>query len=165
MLECDLLLLVDIYKCVMQVMWIWTYHIVSCCCQNFEEFIKYWPFLQLNLLEKVCFRSVKKLFYLKQGYVKSPNSDNCRGKSARANWSFQSNFSTISCLSRNRGKLYFHFQKTGVNSQSSKNRGKITISLWNRGKNAKAPFSFNVFMNVPYRIYDLCLCSIVGVFY
>ena len=123
-------------------------------------FIKIW----FEIVRESSFQTCKMSFYSKTG-VKSPNSYNSRGKSARANWSFQSNFSTISCLSRNRGKLYFHFQKTGVNSQSSKNRGKITISLRNRGKNAKAPFSFNVFMNVPYRIYDLCLCSIVGVFY
>jgi hypothetical protein len=34
------------------------------------------------------------------------------------------------------GKLVLRFEITGVNSQSQKNRGKITISMQNRGKNA-----------------------------
>ena len=116
---------------------------MSCCYQNFEEFIKFWSFLQVI---KICFEFAressfqicKNIVLFKTG-VKSPNSDNSRGKFARANWSFQSIFNTVSCLSRNRGKLYLRFQKAGVKLQSSKNRGKITISLRNRGKNAKAP--------------------------
>ena len=76
--------------------------------------------------------------------VKSPNLHNSRGKSARANWSFHSNFNTVSSFSRNRGKLFLRFQKAVVNSPSSKSRGKITISLQNRDKNAKAPYLFAI---------------------
>ena len=114
---------------------------MSCCCQIFEEFIEFWSFLQVikiwfEIVRESSFQTCKMSFYSKTG-VKSPNSNNSRGKSARANWSFQSNFNIVNCLPRNRGKLYLHFQKTGVNSQSSKNRGKITISLQNRDTNAK----------------------------
>jgi len=84
--------------------------------------------------------------------VKSPNSTNNKGKTARVNWSFHSNFNTVNWLSRNRGKPFLHFQKAGVNSQSLKNRGKIIISLRNRGKNAKAP------KPKPNEGYSISLC-------
>ena len=115
----------------------------SCCCKNFEEFIKFLLFLQVikiwfEIVRESSFQTCKMSFYSKTG-VKSPNSYNSRVKSARANWSFPSNSNTITCLSRNRGILCLRFQKAGVNSQSWKNMCKSIISLRNRGKNVKTP--------------------------
>ena len=40
---------------------------------------------------------------------------------------------------QNRGKRLLRFEITGVKSQSLKRRGKIIITLWNRGRNAFSP--------------------------
>jgi hypothetical protein len=41
--------------------------------------------------------------------------------------------------SQNRGKRMLRFKIAGAKSQSLKSRGKITIAVWNRGRNTKFP--------------------------
>ena len=70
------------YMCLMQIIWNWTYHVASCCCQNFEEFIKFWSFLQdikiwFEFVRKSSFQTCKNVVIFKTR-VKSPNSDNSR---------------------------------------------------------------------------------------
>lgn len=40
---------------------------------------------------------------------------------------------------KSEGKWHLQFEKEGAKSQSSKNEGKITIRLRNRGRNTKVP--------------------------
>lgn len=61
--------------------------------------------------------------------------------------SFQLALNTVNSLLQNRGNWNFQIQKTGVNMQSLKNRGKRAIGPQNKGSYAIGPCIYCVLIN------------------
>ena len=110
-------------------------------CQGAAENLNIFSTSNLNWNNcKLCqiYLSKYKCIIPKLG-VKSQIGLTNRGKIRRAFLSFYTKFNTVRGGWQNRGKVLLRFEIIGVNSQSKKNRGKITISKQNRGKSAGAP--------------------------
>jgi hypothetical protein len=58
---------------------------------------------------------------------------------ASVNLSFHPKVNNIKWSLRNRGKLFCQIQNQWLKSQNLKNKDKITLSLQNKGMNAKGP--------------------------
>jgi hypothetical protein len=124
---------------------IWCRKCVSCawCNRSLEacEYMLKDCFFVLDAIYvkiwKICL-SVVKFSFSKTG-VQSKGSQNSKGKITRAVLSFHSKVDAVKCSSQNRGTSSLRFQIAGANSQSWKNRGKITIRLHSRGMITNLP--------------------------